>query len=128
MAASAVGYDMSDQLYAGSQAQSDSLIMMDVSGTDSDSQVCGVGAGLYCWLWQGAVPALEAVCSRGVLHLCSTAVPALICWLLMRLPACLYMQGAVSTAWNAYVVGRWTASLVRCILLLILCASAVLII
>jgi hypothetical protein len=51
-AAAAVGYDMSDQLYAGSQAQSDSLVMLDVSGTDSDSQVRGGVARLHCWLWQ----------------------------------------------------------------------------
>jgi hypothetical protein len=40
-AAAAGGYDTSDQLYAGSQAQSDSLIMMGASGTDDDSQVRG---------------------------------------------------------------------------------------
>ncbi|KAF6251840.1 hypothetical protein COO60DRAFT_580123 [Scenedesmus sp. NREL 46B-D3] len=38
MPAAAGGYAMSDQLYAGSQAQSDSLIGLGSSGTDEDSQ------------------------------------------------------------------------------------------
>jgi hypothetical protein len=100
MAAAAVGYDMSDQLYAGSQAQSDSLVMIGVSGTDSDSQVRGGVARLHCWLWQRAqLCACTASCvvqGRGTAV--QYAVPALICCHLLGLPAHPYMQEAAFIA------------------------------